>query len=240
MKAMILAAGLGTRLRPLTNDKPKALVEVCGKPLIEHVILKLKLSGVKHVVINLHHFGDQIKNFVETKNNFGLKIDFSDESEALLSTGGGIKKAANFLKGDEPFFVYNTDVLSDIDLGEMCRGHLTTNALVTLAVRQRKTSRYFLFDAEGRLIGWESVRQKKRIIVGELFAAPERLSFMGVHLISPRIFDLLTEDGAFSIVDAYLRLAKEGGFIQGFRADRFKWLDLGRMENLEQAEKLFG
>ncbi|MCB9509530.1 MAG: nucleotidyltransferase family protein [Deferribacteres bacterium] len=235
MKAMILAAGLGTRLRPLTNDRPKALVEVAGKPLLEHVITKLTQQGTRDIIINTHHFAEKIAGFLESKKNFGVHIELSHEP-TLLDTGGGLNKAAHFFNDGEPFLLYNTDVLSNIDLGAMLAVHQRTGALATLAVRDRKTSRYFLFDDDGRLVGWTSLLQKEQKIVVPQTETHNRLSFMGIHIISPRIFELFTESGTFSIVDVYLRLAGLGERIQAFRADQYKWLDLGRREQFERAD----
>lgn len=184
MKAMILAAGLGTRLRPLTNDRPKALVEVAGKPLLEHAITKLTQQGTRDIIINTHHFAEKIAEFLESKKNFGVHIELSHEP-TLLDTGGGLNKAAHFFNDGEPFLLYNTDVLSNIDLGAMLAVHQRTGALATLAVRDRKTSRYFLFDDDGRLVGWTSCckkskklscRKLKRIIGFPLWA------FISFHL----------------------------------------------------------
>ncbi|MCA9740243.1 nucleotidyltransferase family protein [candidate division KSB1 bacterium] len=235
MKAMILAAGLGTRLRPLTNDRPKALVEVAGKPLLEHAITKLTQQGTRDIIINTHHFAEKIAEFLESKKNFGVHIELSHEP-TLLDTGGGLNKAAHFFNDGEPFLLYNTDVLSNIDLGAMLAVHQRTGALATLAVRDRKTSRYFLFDDDGRLVGWTSLLQKEQKIVVPQTETHNRLSFMGIHIISPRIFELFTESGTFSIVDVYLRLAGLGERIQAFRADQYKWLDLGRREQFERAD----
>ncbi|MGB1243748.1 MAG: sugar phosphate nucleotidyltransferase, partial [Chitinophagales bacterium] len=159
MKAMIFAAGLGTRLRPLTNDKPKALVEVNGKPLLEIVILQLKRYGFRDIVVNVHYFAKQIIRFLEAKNNFGIHIQISDESDLLLETGGGLQKAKHFLcSDDEPFLVHNVDILSDINLKALYQSHLEGSPLATLVVRNRKTSRYLLFDETNRLCGWKNVK----------------------------------------------------------------------------------
>lgn len=234
MKAMIFAAGLGTRLKPLTDNKPKALIKFGGIPLLEHVITKLKKFGIREIIINTHHFADQIRNFLQTQNHFEIRIEISYEEE-LLETGGGLKKAGWFFDDRQPFLLYNTDVLSNIDLTEMLKSHLATNPLATLSVRQRKTSRYFLFDLQDKLVGWESKNSSEIKIVAEPNGATSSLSFMGIHIISPQIFDLFSENGAFSIVDTYLRLAGEGHFIKAFRADKYAWLDLGRLENLTKS-----
>lgn len=234
---MILAAGLGTRLRPLTDTRPKALIEVGGKPLLAHVIQTLKAAGVDQIIINVHHFADQIIDFVQARQHFGIRIEFSREEE-LLDTGGGLKKASWFLQGTEPFILHNVDVLSRISLQDMLEHHHAAGALATLAVRDRATSRYLLFDEHGRLVGWKSLQQGTERIVRPLQGKPLPLSFLGIHVISPRIFSLMTESGRFSIIDAYLRLAKEGENIAAYRDDRSFWLDLGRPENLIKAEEI--
>ncbi len=233
MKAMVLAAGLGTRLRPLTDDRPKALVEVGGRTLLEITLLRLRGFGVGEVIINVHHFADMVIDYLAANENFGMRIEVSRE-EVLLDTGGGLKKAAHFFlenfSRDEPFILHNVDVISTIDLGRMVRFHVERNALATLAVQDRETSRYLLFDQELRLCGRATEREQ----------APGALAFSGVHVISPGLFGLMTEDGVFSIVTAYLRLAGLGENVVGFRADEYYWRDLGRLENLAQAERDFG
>jgi NDP-sugar pyrophosphorylase family protein len=236
MKAMILAAGLGTRLQPLTNNKPKALVEVNGKTLLETTINKIIQAGITEIVINVHHFAQQVIDFVKEKNSFGIDIHFSDETEELMDTGGGLKKASWFLKGGEPFLVYNVDILSDIDLRHLINHHKKNEALVTLAVRKRKTSRYLLFDKDFTLYGWQNVK------TGEKKIAREKLdlnlfAFSGIHIIEPAIFDLINKTGRFSIIDVYLKLAKEYRIL-GYDHSQTQWLDLGRIENLKEAEKL--
>jgi NDP-sugar pyrophosphorylase family protein len=240
MKAMILAAGLGTRLRPLTNDRPKALVVVAGRTLLELTLSRLRAFGVNEVILNVHHFADMIVDYLEANQNFGMRIEISRE-DVLLDTGGGLKKAARFfLEGsgpkDEPFIVHNVDVLSTIDLARMIQFHSKHNALATLAVQQRDTSRPLLFNEQGQLCGRRNGRD----------AAPEwalpaqqvdSLAFCGIHVLSPRIFANLPEQGAFSIIPAYLRLASQGEPILAFRADEYYWRDLGRPENIAEAER---
>jgi NDP-sugar pyrophosphorylase family protein len=242
MKAMIFAAGLGTRLRPLTNDRPKALVEIDGRTLLEMTIARLREFGIRDVVINAHYFADQIVAYLKEHDNFGLRIDVSHEN-VLLDTGGGLKKAAHFFladasmtDGDEPILVHNVDVLSTIDLGRMAEVHIANKALATLAVQDRTTSRYLLFDEDMELCG----RRIGNDATAELVRASRQvkaLAFSGVHVISPRLFAKLTEAGAFSIVTSYLRLAGAGETIYGFRADEYYWRDLGRPEDLERAAR---
>jgi NDP-sugar pyrophosphorylase family protein len=241
MKAMVLAAGLGTRLRPLTNDRPKALVEVCGRSLLEITLTRLRDFGIRDVIINVHHYADMVMDRVKAAGNFGMNIQFSRE-DVLLDTGGGLKKAAWFLRGDstakkdEPFILHNVDIISTIDLQRMVEAHKKSGALATLAVQERKTSRYLLFNDQFQLCGRRLVKEEKTEIVRPSQNIAE-LAFAGIHVISPRIFPLLTEEGVFSIVPAYLRLAAQGEKIQAFRADEYYWRDLGKPENIRQAEE---
>jgi NDP-sugar pyrophosphorylase family protein len=243
MKAMILAAGLGTRLRPLTNDRPKALVTVAGRTMLEIALARLRQFGVDAVVINTHHYAERIRQYLVANANFGMRIEISHEEE-LLDTGGGLKKAAwFFLEGKSPddptlapFLLHNVDVISTIDLARMAEFHAERKELATLAVMDRETSRYLLFDDEGLLCG----RRKGRDGAGEMARATQdvrALAFCGIHVISPRIFGLMTETGAFSIVDAYLRLAAQGEKIAGFQADGAYWRDLGRAEPIAAAAR---
>jgi NDP-sugar pyrophosphorylase family protein len=249
LKAMVLAAGLGTRLRPLTNDRPKALVEVCGRTLLEITLTRLRDFGIHDVIINIHHYADMVIDHVKAAGNFGMHIEFSRE-DVLLDTGGGLKKAAWFLGSDsgssdnfgasatedEAFILHNVDVISDIDLQRMVEAHKKSAALATLAVQQRKTSRYLLFNDQLQLCGRRLVKEDKTEIVRPSQHLSE-LAFSGIHVISPRIFPLLTEEGVFSIIPAYLRLAAQGEKIQAFRADEYYWRDLGKPENILQAEQ---
>jgi NDP-sugar pyrophosphorylase family protein len=240
MKAMILAAGLGTRLRPLTNDRPKALVEVGGRTLLEITLARLRTLGVREVIVNVHHFADMVVDYLKAKNNFGMRIEVSREAE-LLDTGGGLKKAAWFFLEDatgrdEPFVLHNVDVISTIDLARMVEFRREHHALATMAVQERETSRYLLFDEQLRLCG----RRAGQIGPPELVRDCQQvnaLAFSGLHVISPRVFSLMTEEGAFSIISAYLRLAAHGENILGFSADEYSWRDLGKAENVAQAER---
>ncbi len=240
MKAMILAAGLGTRLRPLTNDRPKALVTVAGRTLLEMTLARLRSFGVREVIVNAHHYAEMIVDYLTANQDFGMRIEVSRE-DVLLDTGGGLKKAAWFFleagaSSDAPFLVHNVDVLSNIDLAGMMRFHAEHNALATLAVQGRETSRYLLFDQQGQLCG----RRRGRDAESELIRPTQQvqaLAFSGIHVLSPRIFAKLEEEGAFSIINAYLRLAAQGEKILAFRADGAYWRDLGRPENLLEAER---
>ena len=239
MKAMILAAGLGTRLRPLTNDRPKALVEVGGRTLLEITLLRLRQFGIREVMVNVHHFADMVVEYLHAKKNFDMRIEISRE-EVLLDTGGGLKKVAWFFledssRLDEPFILHNVDVISTIDLCRMVQFHAEHRALATLAVQERETSRYLLFDEQLRLCG----RRTGRDASAELVRSEPKiqaLAFSGIHVLSPRLFAKMSEEGAFSIITSYLRLAAEGESILAFRADKYVWRDLGRPENVAQAE----
>jgi NDP-sugar pyrophosphorylase family protein len=279
MKAMILAAGLGTRLRPLTNDRPKALVTVAGRTLLEIALERLRSFGVSEVIVNTHHYAEMVVAYLKAHDNFGMKIEVSREEE-LLDTGGGLKKAAHFFldssgNSAEPFILHNVDVLSTIDLEHMMRFHRAENALATLAVQDRETSRYLLFDGNGQLCGRRTrLAAKTGEINDELVrtapelhalepgptpappqVAPEvhalepaltpappqvALAFSGIHVLSPQIFAKMEEEGAFSIITAYLHLAAQGEKIVAFRADESSWRDLGRPESILQAERDLG
>jgi len=239
---MILAAGLGTRLRPLTGDRPKALVEINGRTLLEITLSRLRNVGVCEVIINVHHFADMIVEYLKTNGNFGMSIEISRE-EVLLDTGGGLKKAAYFFvdsnRPEDPFIVHNVDVLSTIDLRRMVQFHNENEALATLAVQNRKTSRYLLFDGQRQLCGRRSGDdQAPELVRSSLVQSGQQshaLAFSGIHVISPRLLAMMTEDGAFSIITTYLRLAAQGEKILAFRADEYYWRDLGRPENVAQA-----
>jgi len=237
MKAMVLAAGLGTRLRPLTDNRPKALVEVAGRTLLDITLSRLRTFGVREVIINVHHFADLILKYLETNDNFGMRIEVSCE-QSLLDTGGGLKKAAYFFleDSDGPFLVHNVDVVSTIDLRKMLQFHTENEALATLAVQDRQTSRHLLFDEKLQLCGRMFLEDLKNE-ASRSSQAVQALAFCGIHVISPRLFQLMTERGAFSIITSYLRLATLGERILAFRADRWYWRDLGKPEDLLQASE---
>jgi NDP-sugar pyrophosphorylase family protein len=236
MKAMILAAGLGTRLRPLTDTRPKALVEIGGRTLLEITLHRLRSFGVQDVIINVHHLGETIVDYLQANRSFGMRIELSRE-DVLLDTGGGLKKAGWFFDASaEPFVLHNVDVMSTIDLERMLQGHVRTGALATLAVKHRDTSRHLLFDNQNQLCGRRHFRQTEMVRTDRTV---KPLAFCGIHVISPRLLPMLTENGAFSIIDSYLRLAAAGEGIRAFRADEYYWRDLGRLESVEQAEKDF-
>jgi NDP-sugar pyrophosphorylase family protein len=236
MKAMVLAAGFGTRLRPLTDDRPKALVEVGGRTLLEITLKRLQSFGVQEAIVNVHHFADLVVSYLDT-HHFGMRIAVSRE-EVLLDTGGGLKNAAWFFEQDganEPFLLHNVDVLSTIDFTRMVQEHRESGALATLAVAQRESSRQLLFDQQGQLCGRRKREAKDQLVRPAKLLAPQ--AFAGIHVISPEFLQLLEEQGAFSIIDSYLRLAGSGAAIRSFAADRYYWRDLGRLENIRQAEQ---
>jgi N-acetyl-alpha-D-muramate 1-phosphate uridylyltransferase len=239
MKAMIFAAGLGTRLFPLTQSKPKALVELNGKTLLEITIRKLLSFGYTEIVVNVHHHASLVVEYLEKNNGFGARICISDESDLLLDTGGGLKKAGEFLSGTEPFIIHNVDILSDINLSEMRNQHLAAmdGRLATLFVNGRESSRAFLVNDENRLCGWRNSKTgETRIPVPSTKLQP--VSFCGIHIIEPAIFQKIEMDGVFSMVDLYLALCMTNN-IACWKNDTVKWMDVGTIENLKQAEKMF-
>ncbi len=240
MKAMVLAAGLGTRLRPLTDDRPKALVEVAGRTMLDITLARLRTFGIREVIVNAHHFAGMVADYLKANDNFGMHIEISRE-ETLLDTGGGLKKAAYFFQEnsggrDEPFILHNVDVVSSIDLRRMVQFHHDNRALATLAVHDRKSSRYLLFDQKLQLRGRKSGRDPEPEPL-QPSGQTQALAFSGMHVISPRLLTMMVEEGAFSIIDCYLRLARSGETILAFRADEYDWHDLGTPDKLLQAER---
>ena len=242
MKAMIFAAGLGTRLKPLTDTLPKALVPVCGQPLLYHVICKLRDAGYNHLVVNVHHFADQIRKYL-AENDFGVHIDISDETEALLETGGGIRHAREFLLPcDGPFLVHNVDIISNLDINWF-REQTPPDALATLLVSKRKTKRYLLFDSDMRLVGWQNTETGEYISAFGNFFRPEdcrRYAFAGIHNISPAIFDdfdAMQVPDRFPIMDYYLR-ACASRLIYGVVDKELTLVDVGKFDTLPEAERI--
>ena len=234
MKAMVLAAGLGTRLRPLTDDRPKALVEVAGKTMLERTLERLASLGITQIMVNAHHHADVLVNYLAEHRNFGLDLEISRET-ILLDTGGGLKQAAEFFLrdgGNEPFLVHNVDVASNIDFREMAARHQATGALATLAVKPRNSSRQLLFDSHGMLTGRQL---PDKVEWAREVAHPTPLAFCGIHMISPAIFEQITETGVFSIIPVYLRLAAAGAAIAAYETNAY-WRDLGKVESIHQAE----
>lgn len=234
---MIFAAGLGTRLRPLTNEIPKALVPVEGVPLLEIAIKRIAAVGIREIVINVHHFAEKIIEFIQQHDQFGLQIHISDERSQILETGGGLLKAAPLLK-DAPFLVMNADILTNLDLEKMITAHQQSEAIATLAIRQRKTSRYLLFDEKDQLTGWKNIKTGEQRI-SRLSEIQRPFAFSGIHVISPTIFRLMpTSLSKFSIIDTYLEAAKTQQ-IKGYPHDKDLWLDVGKPDQLAKAGAVF-
>ena len=237
MNAFIFAAGLGTRLKPLTDSMPKALVPVGGKPLLAHVVEKLKAAGCKKIVINIHHFGDMIVDYVKSQGNFGIDIVFSDEREMLLETGGAIKHAVQLL-GDEPFLIHNVDILSNVDIKALWEEHLNSGSAATLLVSKRSSSRALLFDAESNLTAWtnKTTGEVKTPYESVDIASLEELAFSGIHVFSPSLFKYFGEyPEKFSIIDFYLNTCKAEK-IKAYTQEGLQLLDVGKLDSLEKAE----
>jgi len=239
MQAILFSAGLGTRLKPLTDNLPKALVEVAGKPVLQWNIEKLQALGCSRIVVNVHHFADKIIEFLRANHNFGAEVVISDERNQLLDTGGGLLKAKTFFKPDEPILAHNVDVLSDMDLPSLAQFHLKNNALATLVVRNRETQRYLLFDAEMNLAGWQNrATGETRFVDRDSTTSLKPLAFSGIQIINPAIFPLITQTGKFPIVETYLQLARKNKIV-GFEDSSAIWIDIGKPEQLAKARELF-
>lgn len=238
MQAMLFSAGYGTRLKPLTDQMPKALVEVGNKPLIQWNIEKLVSAGCKLIVVNVHHFPDMIINFLQKNNNFGINLHISDERDHLLDTGGGLWKAAGFFNPEEPVVCHNVDILSNLNISDMIRFHKLNKALSTVAVRDRMTQRYLVFDSGMQLSGWinkETGETKYwRIEEGQPHS---EMAFSGIHVINPEIFQMFSREGKFSIIDCYLELSGNHKIL-GFRDTSALWMDVGKLTQLSQADDL--
>lgn len=240
MKAMIFAAGLGTRLKPLTDNIPKALVTIGGKPLLQHTIEKLKSSGFDEIIINIHHFADQIVEFILSKNSFDIKIEFSDESNELLDTGGGIKKASHFFCDGEPFLIHNVDILSNINLNDLYLFHKSSNSIATLVCSKRKTSRYLLFNTANQLKGWTNKKTGKIKSPNKLLDLNQynELAFSGIHILEPSIFKYMIDfPEKFSIIDFYIFLSQYE-LIRAFAPEDIQMIDVGKPDTLKEAQTL--
>ena len=243
MKAMIFAAGLGTRLRPLTNDRPKALVEVGGVAMLERVINRLKSHGITEIVINIHHFGEKIIEFIKENNNFGINIYISDERDLLLDTGGGILKAQQWLDGNEPIIIHNADILTDFDLHKMVEQHINSNADATLLVADRKTARYFYIGENNRLNGWTNISTGEVKPADYIALNTDKLrAFGGVHIVSPSIFSELqnySTEPKFSITPFYIDRCKDLKIMGYTPNEKYQWHDIGKIESIAIAEQDF-
>ena len=238
MKAMIFAAGLGTRLKPLTDTIPKALIPIAGKPLLEHVILKLKAAGFNEIIVNVHHFPDQVIDFLHSRNNFDIRIEVSDERSLLLDTGGAVRKAAWFFDDGKPFLVHNVDILSNLDLKALYDEHCASRSLATLVVSKRDTFRYLLFDDDKRLCGWinEKTGETKPVRFNDI-SCFQKLAFAGIQMLSPEIFQLMeNREPKFPIMDFYLSNAG-CQLIKGFVPVDFRMMDVGKLDVLDEAER---
>jgi len=234
MQAMLLAAGLGTRLKPITDSKPKALVELNGKTLLEIAIRNLIANDFRKIIINVHHFADKVKQFL-VNNTFAADIILSDESSLLLDTGGGIKHAKKYFD-DSPILIHNVDIVSNLDLNEFYHYHISDDSLASLVVSKRPSSRYLLFNPENILCGWQDVKRDKKIIVREERSL-HQLAFNGIHIINPSLIDSFPNEQVFSIITAYLDIAKTET-INGFVCNDIKWMDVGKIDSLQRAEDL--
>ena len=230
MKAIIFAAGLGTRLKELTQHTPKALVKVGGITLLERTILKLKQAGIEEIIVNVHHFAEQIIDFV-SQRDFGVNIRISWEKDLLLDTGGGLKHAEHFFNDGKPFLIHNVDIISDIDLRKMLDYHNENQAIATLAVRNRETQRYLLFNEKLELCGKENTKTNEKNIIPNIpkHTHLQRFAFSGIHIVSPKIFSFMPEKNVFPITDAYFSAAQSQKVI-AFPHNEGFWADMGKME----------
>lgn len=237
MKAMILAAGLGSRLGEVGQSTPKCLVEVGGKTLLEHAIVRLKGAGITALVINLHHLGEQVRTFVNSKDDFGIDITFSEEAE-LLDTGGGLKNVKDFFDGEESFFLHNGDVYCEADLSDALSAHQEGGAIATLLIKRRETTRPILLSSSGELVGFENTETGLKKLLKE-DSAPERAGFSGISVLSPRIFDYMDEETRFSIIDTYSSAVTSGKQVLSYDTGDAAWYDIGTPEKLERARQHF-
>lgn len=231
---MVLAAGLGTRLRPLTNDTPKALIDVDGVPILERIIRYLATAGIDRIIVNAHHHADQIGRFIADRKTSDVEILLSVEPDQPMGTGGGLLHAAPLFRREKPFVLYNGDIITDLDLEAMSDAHRTDDRLATLAVNHRETSRCLLFDDEG-LYGWANLSTGESKTSRPTRGENHKIPFAGIHVLSPKIFDLISERGAFSIIPVYLRLATAGYRILPYDVSAALWLEIGNPERLEAA-----
>ncbi len=236
MKAFILSAGLGTRLAPLTNNKPKALVEVNGKPMLQNLIERLVQQGFDEFCINIHHFGDRVLEFLEHHHHFGVNITLSDERKQLLDTGGAIVKAATFFNGDEPVLVHNVDVFTDMDFAGFMEEHQKSGALVSLVTRNRASSRKLLFDKQNLLAGWKHLENNEVKWVNKPVAEVNERAYSGIYVAAPSYPDKLKGKGSFSIIGEWLRMAKHHA-IRGVEYNEGFWFDLGSVDKIAEAER---
>ncbi|MDA3909757.1 MAG: nucleotidyltransferase family protein [Bacteroidales bacterium] len=231
MKAMIFAAGLGTRLYPLTEDRPKALVEINEKPMIGHLIHKLHSFGFDEFVINVHHFAEKLIDYLQSKEFSAYQISISDESAKLLDTGGALIKARELLQGDSPVLLHNVDIWTNINYADLVRAHNVAQSFATLAVRDRETSRYLLFNDDSELVGWKNIKTGEVRPV-KTFDNPTPLAFSGIQMVSQDFLKSLSGNGKFSIIESYLDAAKSNQ-IKAFVHQADFWMDLGKPEAID-------
>jgi NDP-sugar pyrophosphorylase family protein len=234
MQAMILAAGLGTRLKPITEELPKALVEVNGKTLLEIAIRNLIENDFRRIVINVHHFADKVKEFLGN-NTFAADIFISDESDLLLDTGGGIKHAKKFFD-NSPILIHNVDIISNLNLKEFYQYHISDDSVASLVVSNRKSNRYLLFNEADILCGWQDVYKDEKIIVRE-DSKLNQLAFNGIHILNPHLIDSFPDEKVFSVIKAYLKIAGTED-IHAYVSNDIKWIDVGKVDSLEKASQL--
>ena len=238
MKAMIFTGGLESSPRPQPAGEPKALVEINHEPLLAMLIRRLAEAGFDDIIVNVHHFASRISDFIKQKNFAGIRIEISDETDLILDSGGGLKKVARFFNDDRPFLLYNLEILSDIDLAGLYRDHGCSGALATLVVRNRESERFMLFNDYLQLCGWENNETREYVMARRSTVRLHRYAFSRIQIVSPLIFSLITERGAFSLVELYLRLASQH-HIRGYPDNESIWMDLAKKEGLLEAEKLF-
>ena len=234
MQAMILAAGLGTRLKPITEELPKALVEVNGKTLLEIAIRNLIENDFRRIVINVHHFADKVKEFLGN-NTFAADIFISDESDLLLDTGGGIKHAKKFFE-NSPILIHNVDIISNLNLKEFYQYHISDDSVASLVVSNRKSNRYLLFNEADILCGWQDVNKNEKIIVRE-DSKLNQLAFNGIHILNPHLIDSFPDEKVFSVIKAYLKIASTED-IHAYVSNDIKWIDVGKADSLQKASQL--
>ncbi len=239
MKAIILAAGLGLRLKKLTQDKPKALIEVNGITMLESVIMKLKNQGITEFLINIHYLGQNIIDFLTNNNNFGVNITISDERKQLLDTGGAILKAHAFISGNEPVLVHNVDIISDVNINELLKYHNINNCVATLCIRKRDSGRGLLFNKKMHLVGWTNIEKQEFKWVKNKPVDYNTFAFSGIYMIAPKFANLITQTGKFSIIDTWLEIAKKNT-ISGYIDTSIEWHDLGTVEKINNAENKIG
>jgi NDP-sugar pyrophosphorylase family protein len=237
MNAMILAAGLGTRLKPLTENRPKALIRINDKTLLELAIKKLLKHGFENIIVNIHHFPEMIYTYLQENKNFEANVIISDERKLLLDTGGAIKVIKRHINNDFPILVYNVNIITDLDLNKLYDYHSDSDNLATLAVRKRKTNRYLLLDHDNILCGWTNKQTREERIVRDHTKDLTEFAFSGIHVVNPAIFNVMPTEKKFPIIELYLKLAPNF-LIKGYNHSETEWIDVGKLGNIETAVQL--